>query len=171
MVDKNLYSVKTGDGIKIDFKAIDLNKINMRILNGENGLVTRQMKRGGEQLVKRVRGQMDRTGLKQESGDLRKSIRVMGTTRDLLSGVSITVGSDLDYARFQNDGTVDPIYPKQYRDPNGTLVMVLGGSRWRAGKVAGPKIYAHKVKGITGKKFFEKALAESSVWDFARRSF
>lgn len=170
MAGKNLYSVKTGDGIKMDFKAVELNKINMLILNGPQGLVTRQMRRGGDQLVKRVRGQMDKTGLNQESGELRKSIRVMGLARSIAAGVTLTVGSDVPYARFQNDGTKDPIVPVSYTE-KGMPVLILGGSRFRAGKPVGPKVYATKVKGITKKNFFEKALAESSVWDFARKSF
>ena len=167
---KNLTSIKTGDGIRMDFKAIELNKINHYVLNGPEGLVTRQMKRGGEQLVKRVRGKIAATGINSESGELRKSIRVMSTARDLFAGVTITVGSDVPHARFQNDGTKDPILPVNYRERN-IPVLILGGSRFRAGKPVGPKVYATKVKGITGKHFFEKALAESTVWDFARRNF
>jgi len=87
-----------------------------------------------------------------DTGALRQSI-VGRRLRGGKGGVWYQVGSDLDYAIYQHEGTQGPIYPRRAK------VLRFTGS-------SGTYVFAKQVRGIEGVKYLTRALESLTVADF-----
>jgi hypothetical protein len=87
-----------------------------------------------------------------DTGALRQSI-VGRRLRQGKTGVWYQVGSDLDYAIYQHEGTKGPIYPRRAK------VLRFTGS-------SGGYVFAKKVRGVKGTKYLTRALESLTVADF-----
>lgn len=126
-------------GVKIVLDRLGL----FQVLRSPTGMVARDaLKRG-----RRVQSHAQRLA-PVDTGRLRSSINVR--LRPGIRGVVVEVGTSLDYAMFQHDGT--GVYGPRHRmiRPRRAKVMVFS---WR-----GRRVYAHEVRGAPGTKFLERAL-------------
>lgn len=161
----NYTSIELSGGIRMDLRSIEMKHVDMFAVNGNRGLLTVAMQRGGKHLVDRVKEEIQRQGL-VDSGELYNSIRITDMDNHIHEGVNMSVGTDVYYARWVNDGTPAVIMAK------GTRGLHVGGSRIMLGKPtekwgdywAGPS-----VKGQKASKFFEAALKAAEISDFTRR--
>lgn len=87
-----------------------------------------------------------------DTGALRQSV-VGRRLRDGKSGVWYEVGSDLEYAIYQHEGTKGPIYPRRAK------VLRFTGS-------SGGYVFARQVQGVKATKFLTQALESLTVADF-----
>lgn len=161
---KGLYSsVMLTGGIRMDLKAIDMKHIDMFAVNGNRGLLTVAMQRGGQRLVDKVKEEIQRQGL-VDSGELYNSIRITDMDNHIHEGVNISVGTDVYYARWVNEGTPTIIMPKG-------KALHVGGSRIMLGKPTEKwgDYFTGPVKGQKASKFFEAALKSANISDFTRR--
>ncbi len=161
---RGMYSsVMLAGGIRMDLSAVDMRHVDMMAVNGNRGLLTIAMQRGGEKLVQKVRDEIERQGL-VDSGMLRDSIRITDMNNDIRSGVTLSVGTDVYYAQYVNDGTPAVIMPKG-------RTLYIGGSRISEGKstVKWGTGFVPSVKGQKAHQFFETALKNAQISDFTRR--
>lgn len=160
----NYALIMLSGGIRMDLRSIDMKHVDMFAVNGNRGLLTVAMQRGGKHLVDKVKEEIQRQGL-IDSGELYNSIRLTDMDNDLRGGVTISVGTDVYYARMVNDGTPTLIMPKSSR------ALHVGGSRIMLGKPTDKwgDYFTGPVRGQKASKFFEAALKTATISDFTRR--
>lgn len=163
---KGLFtSLHLSGGIRMDMQSIEMKHVDMHAVNGNRGLLTIAMMRGGEKLVKRVQKEIDDQGL-NDSGKLRESIRVTDMHNVLNSGVTLSVGSDEYYATWVEEGTPAVIMARSTRG------LYIGGSRLRMGRPTdkwGEGGAGMSVRGQKAHEYFKKALEASEISDYTRR--
>lgn len=156
-----LSSINRG-GISMKFGGAQLSRINMHVLNGNQGLVTAAMAIGAKRTVERVKREIQNQDL-INTGTMLNSVRLMRTQTDLNRGVSITVGVDpktAPYARFVNNGVGGRIYPTDSPMLRITPTRKMGG---------GGVFFATSVRGQQPSYFMERALGSMGITDFTRR--
>jgi hypothetical protein len=119
------------------------------LLRSPTGAVARDAKKRGDRVQ-----ELARLLAPKRTGRLAASIRVRLVPR--LSGVAVEVGSSLDYALYQHEGT--GIYGPRHRPirPTGRLGVLVFEHH-------GVRVYARQVSGARPTKFLEHALIAAKI--------
>lgn len=132
-------------GIHIEWNEAEFNRIL------EQQTVPQAVWRATRKVRDRAKANITSAG-RVDTGALRSSI-VARRVRSGKREVRYQVGSDLEYALYQHEGTRSPIVPRRAR------VLRFTGS---SGKV----VYAKQVRGVQGVPFLTNALKSLTYADF-----
>lgn len=149
---------------------VEMNRGNvLLLLSGSQGPVVRYARRIGNAVLRgaKVKAPVD-TGAGRASLQLLVDVSV--------GEITVTVGTDLEYMRYQHDGTgiygpkgrrITPVYKSVLRFPvKGTFGPVKkGGKRGGRGNV----VFAKSVRGVPPSPFLADALEENVPWPIQRR--